>query len=546
MTLPTIDRSIRLRVMFLMIATTFVALLVTAISLVLYDISYYRNAWLSDLTTQANLVGRASAPALAFDDSAAAAKNLELLAVRPRIVAAALYARQGGLVARYVRPDEDFAPFPSGAPADGYRIQNARVWMVQPVSDPTGRVGTVYIEAKYELSRRVWSYLAIIGMVLALSLLVAGVLSYRLQATFTGPLLAMTDVSHQVQSKRDYSLRVKKTTRDEIGDLVDTFNGMLEEVGQRTRALEESNRSLQHEMTVRHEAEQALRAADQRKDEFLATLAHELRNPLAPIRNALELLRRRPDDPEVSGTAREIMERQLRQLVRLVDDLLDVSRITRGSLTLRREPVALERVIQNALDVAQPLIEGRGQRFIVSLPGHPVVLDADLARLSQAILNLLDNAAKFTPQGGTVSLEAREEEGALVLAIADNGVGIPREKLPEIFEMFAQLDRTHERPYSGLGVGLSLARRLVELHGGTLAAESQGAGRGSRFTIRLPVLPAPAADGFAPARDESEPPAGGDEARSNGAAGRATALDPLSSSHVEAEPTERKPGGASP
>jgi signal transduction histidine kinase len=213
-------------------------------------------------------------------------------------------------------------------------------------------------------------------------------------------------------------------------------------------------------------------------------------------------------------------------------------------MTLRREPVALDRIVQNALDVARPLIEGRGQRFIVTMPGRPIILDADLARLSQAILNLLDNAAKFTPQGVTISLDAREEAGALVLTIADNGVGIPREKLPEIFEMFAQLDRTHERPYSGLGVGLSLARRLVELHGGTLVAESEGTGRGSRFTIRLPVLAPPGGDGSGRALDEAEPPAQGDAA-GNGAAGRAGASDPLSSSEIEVEPTEPS-GGASP
>jgi len=517
--------------MSLMIATTALALLVTAVLLVLYDVSYYRRAWLSDLTTQANLVGRASAPALAFDDSAAAGKNLELLAVRPRIVSAALYTRRGTLFAEYLRPGETATPFPQVNPPDGYRIVNERVWMAQPVFDPTGRVGTVYLEAKYELGRRLISYLAIIGMVLALSLLVAGVFSYRLQSVFTAPLLAMTEVSHRVRSKRDYSLRVTKTTQDEIGELVDTFNSMLEEVGQRTLALEESNRSLQREMLVRHEAEQALRAADQRKDEFLATLAHELRNPLAPIRNALELIRRRPDDREVSGSAREIMERQLRQLVRLVDDLLDVSRITRGSLTLQREPVLLGRVIQNALDVARPLIEGRGLRFVVSLPPEPVLLEADLARLSQAILNLLDNAAKFTPPGGSVVLAGQIENGFLALTVTDSGVGIPGDKMAEIFEMFAQLDRTHERPYSGLGVGLSLARRLVELHGGTLTAESEGAGRGSRFTLCLPVLSSPS---------ERERGSEATGARRDGSG------KPLSSSDVRIETSAKKPGGTLP
>jgi signal transduction histidine kinase/ActR/RegA family two-component response regulator len=486
-----LGRSIRVKVMALMIATTFAALLFTAITLVLYDLVTYQKAWVNDLTTQASLVGKASAPALAFDDPITAQKNLELLGDRPQILAAAIYTRQDSLFATYVREGEGTAPPLLRPRAQGYRIDRARGVLLQHIADPTGRVGAIYLEARYELAQRLRSYLAIIAAVMAASLLVAGATSYRLQAAVTKPLLAITDVSHKVKARRDYSLRVTKTTDDEIGDLVDTFNEMLSEVGQRTAAIEETNRSLEREMTVRHEAERALRAADQRKDEFLATLAHELRNPLAPLRNALEILSRSESDPVASRRAREIMDRQLKHMVRLVDDLLDVSRITTGKFTLQKQRVQLSAIVDGALDVVRPTLEGRRIQFSVSIPQEPVYLEADPTRLSQALLNLLHNAAKFTEPGGSVSLDADVAPGTVTIAVTDDGMGIPPELLPQVFHMFAQLDHSLDRAHAGLGVGLSLAKRFVELHGGTLEAESGGVGKGCRFLIRLPTADAP-------------------------------------------------------
>ncbi len=461
-----IQRSIRARVMFLIVVASFVALLFAANALVLYDASVYKKYWTDDMMTQANLVGTASAPALAFDDSAAAMKNLALLSVRPRILAATIYAKQGNLFAAYTRPGGGANPIPPAPGPDGYRIEHGRGVLTQGIFDATGRLGTIRIEGKYEIARRLKTYLAIMGAVMIASLLIAVVLSYRLQGSVTKPLLAITEVSHKVKARRDYSLRVRKTTHDEIGELVDTFNDMLGEVGQR---------------------EQALRTADQRKDEFLATLAHELRNPLAPLRNALEILRRTPDDPRATGMARDIMDRQLRQLVRLVDDLLDVSRITTGKLTLQRDRAELRTIVEGALDMARPHLEAKEIRFTQSLPAKPVLLDVDATRLGQVVLNLLHNAAKFTPAGGEVRLTADARDDFLTLVVTDTGIGIPKEKLPEIFEMFAQLDRSLDRAHAGLGVGLSLAKRIVELHGGTLSAESEGRGHGTSFIVRLPL-----------------------------------------------------------
>ncbi len=231
-----------------------------------------------------------------------------------------------------------------------------------------------------------------------------------------------------------------------------------------------------------------LRDADQQKDEFLATLAHELRNPLAPIRNGLQVLRLSGGRGGMADEARSMMERQLSQMVRLVDDLLDMSRITRNNLELRKERVSLAAVVNSAVETSRPLMEQVGHRFSRSLPDVPVYLDADLTRLAQVFSNLLNNAAKYTEPGGHISLTA-DLSGAdeVVVEVRDNGLGIPADALPRIFEMFSQVDRNMERAQGGLGIGLTLVRRLVELHGGTVEARSDGPGRGSQFVVRLPV-----------------------------------------------------------
>jgi PAS domain S-box-containing protein len=230
-----------------------------------------------------------------------------------------------------------------------------------------------------------------------------------------------------------------------------------------------------------------LREADRRKDEFLATLAHELRNPLAPIRSSLEILRIAADDREIGEQARATMERQLKQMIRLIDDLLDVSRITRGKLTLRMEPIELEAAVRLAVEIGCPLVEASGHQLHVALPAEPVPLDADLTRLAQVFSNLLSNACKYTGRGGRIDLTAEREGDEVVVRVADTGIGIPADKRSRIFEMFEQLDRSLDRAQGGLGIGLTLAKRLIELHGGTIAAASDGPGLGSEFVVRLPV-----------------------------------------------------------
>jgi PAS domain S-box-containing protein len=240
------------------------------------------------------------------------------------------------------------------------------------------------------------------------------------------------------------------------------------------------------DVTERVRTVEALRAADQRKDEFLATLAHEIRNPLAPIRNELEIMRVARGNPDVIEHSRAVMERQLAHLVHLVDDLMDVSRITRGKLELRRAQLSLEAVLQAALETSRPLIEAARHDLVVNMPQVPVYVLGDLTRLAQIFSNLLNNAAKYTPPGGRIILSASAVNGEAVIEVRDTGVGIAVEALPKIFEMFTQENR--DRGVApGLGIGLALVHALTEMHGGTVTATSDGVGAGSLFTVRLPV-----------------------------------------------------------
>jgi signal transduction histidine kinase/ActR/RegA family two-component response regulator len=241
------------------------------------------------------------------------------------------------------------------------------------------------------------------------------------------------------------------------------------------------------DLAQRRQAELALKEADRQKDEFLAMLAHELRNPLAPIKNAGELLARiRPDDPR-ARTIIEVLRRQVTHLAHLVDELLDVSRITQQRIQLKRQPVELGQLVSHAIETVHPLVRERDHNLQILSSYRPLWMLGDESRLVQCIVNVLTNSAKFTDPGGRILVELREEAGFAVLEVTDTGVGIARELLPRVFDLFVQGERTLDRAQGGLGIGLSLVRRLVEMHGGNVSARSEGPGRGATFTIRLPL-----------------------------------------------------------
>jgi len=481
--------TVRGKLILMAVATTFVALLAASVAMLLFDLRAFQRYWTDDLMTQADIMARVTAPALAFNDEETARQNLAVLRVRPQILAAAVYTSDGSRFATYASAPNQTIP---ARPApSGYRIEAGEVAVFRNIVENGEMVGTVYLRSRYGLFDRLVSYGAILGAVMLGALLIAGLVASRLQAAITWPLAAVTNVARQVMQRRDFTLRVPGNDSGEIGVLVAAFNDMLAEIGRRSHALQEANATLEHEMQVRQRAEEALRLGDRRKDEFLATLAHELRNPLAPIRTGLDILRLRSGDAQATQRATDIMERQLRQMVRLVDDLLDVSRINTGKFTIKSGRVELKAVVNDALEVVRPYIELHGHELTIDLPDRPVFLNGDATRLAQILSNLLNNAAKYTNRGGRVGLKATVDDRTLTLVVSDTGIGIAPDMLDTVFEMFVQVDSTLERSNAGLGVGLSLARKLVELHGGTIEAHSAGVGHGSQFVVRLPIVVEP-------------------------------------------------------
>ena len=283
---------------------------------------------------------------------------------------------------------------------------------------------------------------------------------------------------------------VPEILRAKVSVFVDLFR--------KTRELERLNRELEQRVAERTaelqasaadllEREEALREADRRKDEFLAMLAHEIRNPLAPIRTAVQLLRLKelPDAQRVK--ARDVIERQVEHLVRLIDDLLDVARITRGAITLHRERVDMAEVVARALETSRPLIDARRHELAVVLPEEPLTVEGDITRLSQVLGNLLNNAAKYTDAEGRIHVRVERDGTEAVVHVQDNGIGISEAVLPKVFDLFTQVDRRLDRPSGGLGIGLALVRRLVDMHGGTVSAHSGGPGQGTEIVVRLPI-----------------------------------------------------------
>jgi PAS domain S-box-containing protein len=733
--------SVRAKLMGVVSLTTVIALLVAGSALLWHDLTAYRQSWTSDLTTEAGILSISMAPALAFDDQAAAERNLVALEARSQVLVAALYLPSGELYADYVRSGATPPPARLPRAIAGTRISGERVALTQLIVRNGEWLGTIYLQARYDVMGRILTYLGILAVVIAISLIAALILSTTLQRGITAPLDAMADVARQIVHRRDYSLRVQKTTDDEIGLVVEAFNSMLNEVHTRTRALEQSNAALQAEVQVRQAAESALeranarvesamaaaeigswvwdlqtdkvtvdrnlaalygfddekklnddpllrrqlihpdelaavgggeaqalrtgvlpstefrivqadgssrwvarrgklhfdangkpvlmagvlidvsaqklaeralreseslyraigesidygvwvcdaegrntyasepflrllgltqeqcsrfgwgellhpddaaatmqawsecvrtgrlwyrehrfrgadgqyhtvlakgvpirdeqgkisgwaginldisrlkhtedalREADRRKDEFLATLAHELRNPLAPIRNAAKLLEAPGADDRQRQWGRDVIARQVQRMALLLDDLLDVSRITSGRLQLRKQPVDLASLVASAVETARPLIDSKQHVMETVLPSEPIELEVDPLRLSQALSNLLTNAAKYTDPAGHIRLVVSADAGDLSMAVRDSGIGVSAEAIPKLFEMFSQVDSPVDRAEGGLGIGLALVKGLVALHGGTVEAASDGPGRGSTFTIHLP------------------------------------------------------------
>ena len=488
------------KMMRIVVITTAIALLAAGAGMLLHDLSVYRDSWVSDLDTQSSILGTSTASALMTGDRTVANRNVNAVRWRATLLMAALYTADGKLFASFVRPGESAPPLQLQATVRSSRVSGGNVELTAPIIQDGQHLGTILLRAHHDIGARALAYLGIFGLVTLMSMIVALLLSTSLQKVITEPLDSMADVARQVTTKRDYSLRAHSTTDDEIGIVVEAFNSMLDEVQTRARALEQSNTALTTEVQIRQTAEAALarsnarlestmaalREADRKKDEFLATLAHELRNPLAPVMHAVKLMESASADEHQRQWGREVIARQVQRMALLLDDLLDVSRITRGRLELRKDYVDLLTLVSSAVETARPLIDAKNHSLTVNLPPEPLELEVDPLRLSQALSNLLTNAAKYTDAQGHITLTAQQDEQGLLIRVADNGIGIEPTVIKGLFEMFSQIDSAIDRAEGGLGIGLALVRGLVALHGGTVQATSAGLGQGSEFTIRLP------------------------------------------------------------
>jgi signal transduction histidine kinase/CheY-like chemotaxis protein len=360
------------------------------------------------------------------------------------------------------------------------------------------RFGSVLLRSDLAaLARRGRAQLLIVGVLLVLALGVAVLLSSRLQSIVSDPLISLSSTAGEVTRRGDYSLRATRTTDDELGDLVDAFNRMLERIEVRETELSRANEDLRREVAERRRAEQERaellvreREANRLKDEFLATLSHELRTPLNAILGWTKLLRANAVPSPSIDRALEKVERNAQVQSRLIEDLLEVSRIVSGKLRLDYRPFDLITLCNTAVDTMRPAAESRGVVIERHFERASMPTSGDPDRLQQVIWNLLSNAVKFTPSGGRVSIAARRIGGIDEIdeiVVTDTGIGIDPAFLPNVFESFRQADASTTRAHGGLGLGLSIVKQLVTLHGGEVTAESEGKDRGARFTIRLPV-----------------------------------------------------------
>jgi signal transduction histidine kinase/ActR/RegA family two-component response regulator len=467
----------------------------------------------SELTSQANVVLENSTAALEFGDAETASATLHALAPNRHIRTACLYRKDGSLLAEF-RRDRNSLACPAAPGEDRLDYEPNRITYVAPALLKGERAGTLYLRSDIEqLTTRFKVQATLVVALLLMTLGVALFLSARLQAIVSEPVVRLARTAQQVSSRGDYSVRVERTTDDELGVLIDAFNRMLERIQLRERELSKANEELRREVAERRRAEQERaellvreREANRLKDEFLATLSHELRTPLNAILGWTKLLRANAVPQAGLDRALEKVERNAQVQTRLVEDLLEVSRITSGKLRLDLKPIDLVTLVNTAVESIRPTAEARGVAVQRRLDGFALPTIGDPDRLQQVIWNLLSNAVKFTPPGGMVTIEASRQDDHDVLVVRDTGIGIDHAFLPSVFDTFRQADASATRTQGGLGLGLSIVRHLVEMHGGDVRAESDGLGKGSRFTVRLPVRALNVAHTVTPAGIDAPPP----------------------------------------
>jgi signal transduction histidine kinase len=490
-------------------------MLTSATVLVLASAGYLVNDFLrtrdevrNDLETQANLVLENTVSFIHFDDRPGALDILRTLSENRHLRIACLYDQRARLFVEF-SVEGDVTPCEQAAPVDGYTYALNRLTVTRSSWQEGKSTGTIHLRSSLSM---IWATLGdqlmVVLVMLLVSLGIALLLSARLQGLVSQPIVTLADTARQVSSRGDYSLRAQRTTDDELGVLVDAFNRMLDRIQLREQELSAANDELRHEVVERRRAEQERaellvreREANRLKDEFLATLSHELRTPLNAIIGWTRLLRANAVPPSGHDRALEKVERNAEIQTRLVEDLLEISRIASGKLHLEIKEIDLVSIVNRAVDSIRPAAEARGVSIERRFDTASVLTSGDGDRLQQVVWNLLTNAVKFTPSGGTVTISLERHTLLDQLTIRDTGIGIDPAFLPHVFDTFRQADASSTRAHGGLGLGLSIVRHLVEMHGGAVDAHSDGEGKGSTFTVRLPVRDVEAREQETPTHD---------------------------------------------
>ncbi len=529
----TPPRSIRSKLVSVVMATTLAALLVSIAVIVVYDLRSYQRTLLNDLSTQAELVGHMTSAALTFDDPRLANENLALLRTRPSVRAAAIYDANGELFASYQARGEA-RPMPrqlSGTP----RSDRDDLVVHQRIVENGETLGTVYLRAENQLLARTLDYLSIALGVTLLAMGVAYLLMRRLGRVVTAPIIAITEIARDVVATRDYSRRAPRISDDEAGELVDSFNAMLTEIEGRTRELETSSTQTAREAAERSRAQQEVmrlneqleqrvdertlqlalanaelanaieeaRSANQAKSAFLSSMSHELRTPLNAILGFAQILTS-DSLPSTLEQKKEFANHILksgRHLLTLINEILDLAKVESGTVTLSMEPVALADTLQETRTMVEPIAAARGVRVLYpDVPGAVVL--ADRTRLKQVLLNLLSNAVKYNREAGAVVLGCEQVGPTRIrLSVQDTGVGLDAEQVASLFQPFNRLGQEGGQQ-EGTGIGLVVTKRLVELMGGEIGVTSSP-GVGSVFWIELATT-APLAP-HAPERADEQP-----------------------------------------
>ena len=472
--------SIRQKLTAMLMLTSGAVLGLAAIAFVTWDFYRFRADMQADLETRAQLVLDSTAAAVTFNDPAAAGETLNQLAIHPHTQVACLYLSSGELFAfRGFREPTDRCP---AAVTPGVQLTSTRMFVTARLSSGRDTGTMLLIGVDLDAHRaRIRTQASAVGAILIAGLLVSYLLSSVLQGMVARPIGALADTARQIADRNDYSIRAASRTGDEIGVLVQAFNRMLDEI-----------QASQRERAGLLDREQR---ANRLKDEFLATLSHELRTPLNAIVGWVHLLRRGQLPAEEAKHALERIDRNAHAQARLVQDLLDVSRITSGKLLLDIREMDVATVALNAIDACRPAAEARQVSLVTEFGGtFPTVGDPD--RLQQVLWNLISNAVRFTPSHGTVTVSIARADDTDTIEVSDTGAGIEPQFLPFMFEPFRQADAASTRSHGGLGLGLTIVKRLVEMHGGTVSVASDGADKGATLTVRLPVRH------LAPARPE--------------------------------------------